>query len=230
MDNIKSAIPKVLEKKCERCGIYPVYMNYHYCMECDTLIEKEKEEKNKRENPESYMERWGFPKRFIPWEKQNLSDKLQKWISDNLSQKSLLILGETGTGKTCFSTVFAKELIKTGQEIWFINTASMLLIIQDSFDNDKVSALDIISEYSHKPHLVLDDMGSEKTTEYARQALYVIINNRYENNLPIIVTSNIVNLSEFANKIDDRIVSRLLEMCKIIMMTDNYRIERRQSQ
>ena len=60
--------------------------------------------------------------------------------------------------------------------------------------------------------LILDDLGAEKVTEYVRQSLYTLINKRYLDNLPTFFTSNL-SLDEIAARLDDRISSRIFEMC-----------------
>lgn len=60
--------------------------------------------------------------------------------------------------------------------------------------------------------VILDDIGVEKNSEWVSTTLYTIINGRYENERPTILISNL-NIKELADKVDDRIVSRITEMC-----------------
>ncbi|TSC64535.1 MAG: DNA replication protein DnaC [Microgenomates group bacterium Gr01-1014_93] len=62
--------------------------------------------------------------------------------------------------------------------------------------------------------VIIDDLGVEKNSEWVSETLYTIINERYENELPTILISNL-SLQELSGKIDDRIVSRIAEMCTI---------------
>jgi DNA replication protein DnaC len=57
--------------------------------------------------------------------------------------------------------------------------------------------------------LVLDDLGTERATEWAAQALFQIVNHRYSKRLPLVVTTNLS--VEDARRMDARLVSRLLE-------------------
>ena len=65
---------------------------------------------------------------------------------------------------------------------------------------------------------MIDDLGAEKTTDFVRQTLYYIVNEREQNELPIIVTSN-YTLKDLAAKFDERISSRLAGMCKQVKLT-----------
>jgi len=52
--------------------------------------------------------------------------------------------------------------------------------------------------------LVLDDLGTQNATPWAREKLYQIINYRYESGMPTIITT-----SEHSKDIDPRILSRM---------------------
>ena len=86
-----------------------------------------------------------------------------------------------------------------------------------SFDNNRVSELDILDEYSNAKLLIIDDIGVEKITDWSRQVFYTLIDRRYRNMKQTIITSNLY-LDEISKNIDDRIVSRLIEMGKIIKL------------
>jgi len=62
---------------------------------------------------------------------------------------------------------------------------------------------------------ILDDIGVEKVTEFVEEFMYMLINNQYEKVYPIVITSNLP-LSQLAEKLGDRIVSRIKEMCEIV--------------
>ena len=64
-------------------------------------------------------------------------------------------------------------------------------------------------------HLALDDIGSEKATDWALQMLYLLIDRRYSQMLKTIITSNLT-LDQIADRLDDRISSRIAGMCKIV--------------
>jgi DNA replication protein DnaC len=67
----------------------------------------------------------------------------------------------------------------------------------------------------HKNLLFIDDLGAEKVTEWVEEVVYLIINTRYENNIPIVITSN-YPLSKIAELVGDRVASRIKEMCHVV--------------
>jgi hypothetical protein len=70
------------------------------------------------------------------------------------------------------------------------------------------------SNYKEFP-LILDDIGTEKPSEWAQQNIFLIIDRRYETLRQTIFTSNL-SLDELSERLGDRITSRIAEMCKVI--------------
>ena len=60
--------------------------------------------------------------------------------------------------------------------------------------------------------LHIDDLGAEKQTEWVLEQLYALINERYEREKPIVVTTNL-SQEELETQIGERTVSRLIEIC-----------------
>ena len=104
----------------------------------------------------------------------------------------------------------------------------MLDFIRDSYSDSEVSDKDYLNLYSSVDLLVIDDLGKEKPTEWVLEKLFLIVNNRYNNYLPIVITTNYKRnqLRErlCINKnysIVDSIISRLYEMCGGIEIKDD---------
>jgi DNA replication protein DnaC len=70
------------------------------------------------------------------------------------------------------------------------------------------------SEIRDVPFLVLDDLGTQNSTPWAQEKLFQIINHRYVNKLPTVITSNL----EVA-EIDDRVSSRLNDRDLVVNIT-----------
>ena len=85
----------------------------------------------------------------------------------------------------------------------------------DNIRREDMSESQLINGYSGVEVLFIDDIGTEKTTDWAQQTLYTIIDRRYRENLQTVITSNL-SLNELSDKTGDRITSRIAEMCKVI--------------
>lgn len=108
----------------------------------------------------------------------------------------------------------------------FITVSELLSLLRDQCFTEKLSLYELEKFFGVTVrYLFLDDIGAEKTTDWALEKLYNIINMRYNNNLHITVTSNL-ELDELSKKTDDRIVSRLNEMCELIRLSgEDRRVE-----
>jgi DNA replication protein DnaC len=62
--------------------------------------------------------------------------------------------------------------------------------------------------------LILDDLGTEKVSDWVLQSMYQIINARYVQMRQTVITSN-HSLEELRSRIGDRIPSRIAEMCEV---------------
>ena len=145
-----------------------------------------------------------------------------RYILKNPAQ-SLFIVGGAGTGKTFLAAIVAQELTKAGKSVLFVDTPNLLDNLRKTF-NQKTSDGDATLDEMMKALqaadvLILDDMGVENPTGWVAERVYLIINNRYNADKPVIVTSNF-GYSGLANRFSDeitgaRIVSRLQQMCKL---------------
>lgn len=125
-------------------------------------------------------------------------------------KKGLLLFGSVGTGKTFAAGCIANALIQKG--IPCMMTSFPELVNRFAVWTDKA---DNIASLSKFPLLVIDDLSSERNTAYMNEIIYTVIDARYRDGQPIIVTTNlsgqeIKNAAEIAKQ---RVYSRLLEMC-----------------
>lgn len=141
---------------------------------------------------------------------------------------SLFITGGVGTGKTHLASSVANELIQNEIPVVFGTLINLLTDIKDSYGTDGEKEGYIIQKYSKVKMLIIDDLGKERPSEWVLEKLFTIINNRYENNLPVIITTNynrdklrerLANNKNY--EIADSIISRLYEMCRGIALTGN---------
>lgn len=101
-------------------------------------------------------------------------------------------------------------------KVSFISVPELLLRIRASFNQGSdENESELLENFSGKDLLFLDDIGSEKTTEWVSQTLYLLIDRRYREMKRTIISSNLT-LDELSSKLDDRIASRIAGMCKVI--------------
>jgi len=140
--------------------------------------------------------------------------------------RGLFFLGLPGVGKTHLAVAVLKEFFRKRRIVGtFYDTNELLMNLKMSFDKYSSGGREILEEVINTPILVLDDLGAEKLSDWAREILHYIIVKRYNELLPIIITSNInINLDKkeniFSESIEERlgssIASRIYEMCDIV--------------
>ncbi len=139
------------------------------------------------------------------------------------SKKGIFITGQVGTGKTHLGVAILHEVIKNGKNIQFVTMANLFMRLRDGFKLG-TTELGVIEQYFNRV-VLFDDFGAEKQSEYTIQAVYTLLANRYNKaEHKIIITSNL-SLDEIAEKMDDRIASRIAGMCEVVELKGkDYRI------
>ncbi|MBQ2676220.1 MAG: ATP-binding protein [Clostridia bacterium] len=132
-----------------------------------------------------------------------------KNYANNFTVKSdsLVFFGATGLGKTHLSLAIANEVIKKGYGVIYGPITHLMSNVEkEHFSrNSDTTTLENIKNCDL---LILDDLGTEFTTQFITSVIYDIINTRILNGKPTIINTNL-NLEELESKYSDRIVSRI---------------------
>lgn len=142
-------------------------------------------------------------------------------------RRGLRIHGRYGCGKTHLAAAIVNTMTSKGVPAMFVVTPDLLQSIRRGYDNPDVAktAQAIVDSARTIDILALDDLGSEKPSDWVREQLFVLINARYEAELPTIITSN-YSTADLVDRLGQRIVSRLIEMTTAITMTaPDYRMQ-----
>jgi DNA replication protein DnaC len=101
-----------------------------------------------------------------------------------------------------------------------------LLQLRAGFGKDSnISESDSLKCYQKNEVLIIDDLGAEKLTDYVIQAWYSIIDYRYSNMLPTVITSNL-SVAELAVRFGDRIASRIASGNVLTLRGSDRRLEK----
>lgn len=202
---------------------------------CETdKMEREEEERNRIEFekkvkqlrrdgfPEEEMQNWNFANDDLANER--ITKAMQRYV-DNFAElrkigKGLLLYGSVGTGKTYAACEVANALIDKGYPVYVTNFSRVLNTLQGTFEKQ-----DFIDELNRYQLLVIDDLGIERETAFAKEQVFNVIDARYRAGLPMIITTNLTidDIKKPQNIGDSRIYDRILEKCFPIEVTGQSR-------
>lgn len=134
---------------------------------------------------------------------------------------SLVILGPVGTGKTHQAYGALRDLALSGVVCkWRATTEAALL--RTMRPGGPIDAADHFEALIKAPALLLDDLGTEKRSEWNEATILDLIDTRYTQLRPTLITSN-VRPRDFGDTFGPRITSRLVEMATMVTLVGDDR-------
>lgn len=163
--------------------------------------------------PDEEIEKWTFDR--DDQSNKKISNTARRYVEDFAEMKrkgkGLLFYGKVGTGKTFISACIANALIEKGHPCLVTNFARLTNTLSGMYEG-KQNYLDSLNRFDL---IVIDDLSSERDTEYMGEIVQNIIDSRYRSGKPLIVTTNLTR-QELRSPTEirkQRVYSRLLEMC-----------------
>jgi DNA replication protein DnaC len=155
---------------------------------------------------------------------EKVENYLRSWEENREFGKGLYFCGGVGTGKTHLAVAVMNELMQRKR------VPSLFVTVPEFLDNLREAYMipgrdldEWMDTVKNADLLVLDDLGSERPTEWVRERLFVIVNHRYREALPTLFTSNI-GPRDLATQLGERTASRIIAMCDWISLEgDDYR-------
>ena len=121
---------------------------------------------------------------------------------------------QKGSGKTMSVCALANELLENDYQVRFATSARILQEIRNTYSNTTAyTESQMMSDLKTCELLIIDDFGVEKITDWVREKMYEIINERYLANRPTIFTAN-NDIKDLPY--DERITNRIEQMCVAI--------------
>jgi len=132
----------------------------------------------------------------------------------------LILSGPSGCGKTHLAAAIANERLKQGYPAFFITTPDLLDHLRSTFSPDSEIPYDeFFDRVRNAPLLVLDDLGAQSGTPWAKEKLDQLLNHRFSNQLPtVIVTITPIE------QLEERIRIRLTDpkICQIYIVEEKH--------
>ena len=133
-----------------------------------------------------------------------------------VNSKGLLMRGETGLGKTHLSLAIANEVINKGYSVVYVSAPDILSKLErEHFSYNYVSEEQLMQSLLECDLLILDDLGTEFTTQFSSTAIYNLFNSRVNMGKPIIISTNLVG-TELEKAYSQRFTSRVMSTCLML--------------
>jgi DNA replication protein DnaC len=169
----------------------------------------------------------GIPKRFrgVGFDRQPIADMDKglltpvrafiRNIDDNLEEgRGFWFFGDVGTGKTSLAMLVSKSALEAGRSVAIYSMPRLLADIKETYeDRSERSYMQLFERLCSVDLLHIDDLGAEKRTEWVLEQLYAIVNERWQEQKSMVVTTNLLDPEELRAQIGARTVSRVTEMC-----------------
>lgn len=202
-------------------------------------VEHEREERERKERehlyevekntsvcfPERAMTEWNFDNDngsnpCMKYAKQYV----EKWDETYKKGLGLLLWGDVGTGKSYMAACIANALLEQEKRVLMTNFSTISNGIYASAD--KNTYIETICSYDL---LIIDDLGSERSSSYMMENVFQVIDRRVCSGKPMIITTNLTvqEMRETQNLDEKRIYDRVLEYCQpICVKGENHRREK----
>jgi DNA replication protein DnaC len=229
--------PPALQKKYGKPGEW----YYHPCTpECEEKNDQREWELMRRDARVAVLrERSGLSKRMKGYALDNFDPQVSRstekalakvmdyvinWKENREAGRGIYFCGDVGTGKTHLAVAVMNELIKRKRvPSLFVTVPELLDNLRGTYNDPGRNIDEWMDAVKNADFLVLDDLGSERPTEWVRERLFVVINHRYREQLPTLFTSN-VGPKDLAAQLGERTASRIIAMCDWISLEgEDYR-------
>ena len=227
------------KRNCERHGFY-TSTNFlgDYWTECPSCmaikrkeVEKQEEEKFKQQAREREQRRWmakvnsaAIPERFkdrtldsyianTSGQKQALAfaKEYAKTFDQVFSQgRSAIFVGKPGTGKTHLAIGIALAIMQQQRSALFVTVQRLIRRVKDTWQTKAETESEVIDAFASPDLLILDEVGVQFGSEFEKQILFDLLNQRYEQLKPAILLSNIPT-EQLSDYLGERVTDRLRE-------------------
>jgi DNA replication protein DnaC len=219
--------PPALQRKYGKPGEW----YYHPCTpECEKKNDQREWEHMRRDaRVATLRERSGLSKRmrgytfanFKPYitpsaarATEKVENYLKNWEENREAGRGLYFCGDVGTGKTHLAVAVMNEVMQRKR------VPSLFVTVPEFLDNLREAYMipgrdldEWMDTVKNADLLVLDDLGTERPTEWVRERLFVVVNHRYREALPTLFTSNI-GPENLPAQLGNRTASRIIAMCE----------------
>ncbi len=158
-------------------------------------------------------------------DQNGLALKCMRLICDKASQfaesfdeagDNFLIMGNAGTGKTYITSCIANRALERGKTVYYQTAYKLSEILENNkFGKGDEDLSDVVKYIYDVDLLIVDDLGTEFTTQFTLAAFFDVINSRIISGKSTVISTNL-NFEEISNTYSQRIASRFMESYQLL--------------
>jgi len=117
----------------------------------------------------------------------------------------LVLAGPSGCGKTHLAAAIANYCIENNHPVFYVTTPDLLDHLRSTFSpNSEIPYDEFFEQVRNTPLLILDDLGAQSSTPWAKEKLDQLLNHRFSNQLPTVIVS-IIPIEELEERTRTRL-------------------------
>lgn len=164
-----------------------------------------------------------MPSRYDDAKLTDCHESIQKWAADGM-KTNVMLCGTKGVGKSHTAAAIVHHARKVSRSACFVSAAGLLRLIRSTFggkhDLDENAIVNMCEECDI---LVIDDLGKEADSDFSQRVMFDVINERYNAEKPIIVTTNMTSAELKSSDRMEAALSRLTEDALILTLKTKWR-------
>ncbi len=230
---------KILEEHHLPENIYDVWWDCELCQDtgfrdigvkCSCLIKEELASRCQLSGLSPEQKQQTFATFSLEWyqEKARFQDIVRDcWgftekVKQGKSVENLLLYGPVGTGKTHLCSAIANSVLESGISVVYLKISKLLDIMRDyrlSLDKDELKDHNKDLQRLYKVGLlIIDDLGTENSTDFVREQLFTLLDERINYHLPWVISTNL-NPNEIGSLYEDRLSDRIMGTSHLLKFT-----------
>ena len=124
---------------------------------------------------------------------------------------SVLMMGDTGLGKTHLSLAIAGAIMKRGYTVLYVSAPDLFRKLQNEYYGRGDQGISMMDTILAADLVIIDDLGAEIENQFNTASLYNIVNTKLNAKQPVIINTNLVP-KELERRYSSRVASRLMTM------------------
>ncbi len=213
------------------CHLGNIWLGCPACATAEREAERQRDEQQRRvvrvQEWEARMGRACIPERFrdrtletyeVSHEGQQMALDFAKAYADDFAQvrktgRSAIFMGNFGTGKTHLAVGIGLQVMREHKaSVLFASAGRMVRMVKDSWArNSGVTESDVVAQMVFPDLLIVDEVGVQQGTEFERNVMFDVLNDRYEQRKPSLLLTNHTVEDLSSKYLGERVVDRLRE-------------------